>query len=317
MEITMRCNTGMGMRGAVWALCAFFVTLLAATAALAAAPAQKSFATPEDAANALVQAVKSRDRAATLAVLGNAGDWISSGDAAADRAAVERFVAAYETKHAIVRDGEKATLTLGDDDFPFAFPLVESGGKWRFDTEAGKEELLARRIGRNELSAITVLQAIVDAERDYASEDRNGDGVLAYAQKFASSPGKRDGLYWPTKGGEPPSPLGVLVAHAAGEGYKKSDAAPTPYHGYYYRMLTGQSKNAQSGAFNYVVRGRGIAGFAVVAYPANYGNSGIMTFMVNQDGKIYQADLGPQTKAKTEGLKLFDPGKSWSPVGAK
>jgi len=317
MRITTGVNRRKRMRQWIWLLPALFLTALVAAAAPAATSAQKTFATPEDAANALVQAAKSRNRAATLAVIGNASDWISSGDATADRATVERFVAAYEMKHTIVRNGDKATLRLGDDDFPFAFPLVQSGNQWRFDTDAGKEELLARRIGANELAAIQVLKAIIDAERDYASQDRNGDGVLAYAQKFASSPGRRDGLYWPANAGEPESPLGVLVAQAAREGYKKSDKGPTPYHGYYYRMLKGQGKNAESGAFNYVVRGRGIAGFAAVAYPARYGNSGIMTFIVNQDGKIYEADLGPQTRAKAEGVKVFDPGKGWSLVDTK
>ena len=152
-----------------------------------------------------------------------------SGDAVADRATRDRFVAAYDAKHAIVRDGDNATLTIGDDDYPFAFPIVKSGERWRFDTGAGKDELLARRIGRNELDAIKVLLAIVDAQRDYASEDRNGDGVLSYAQKFASSAGKRDGLYWPVKAGEPASPLGELVVRAAGEGYRKGTKGPAPY----------------------------------------------------------------------------------------
>jgi hypothetical protein len=319
MEITMRVdrgNKGAGASESVWLLLVLFVTVLAAAGARAAAPAQKTYASPEDAASALAQAVKAHDRAATLAALGNAGDWISSGDAAADRATGARFVAAYETKHAIVRDGDKATLTIGNDDYPFAFPIVKSGERWRFDTAAGKEELLARRIGENELDAIKVLQAIVDAEHDYASEDRNGDGVLAYAQKFASSPGKRDGLYWPAKAGEPSSPLGVLVARASGEGYRKNEKGPTPFHGYHYRMLRGQGKNAESGALDYVVRGRGIGGFAVVAYPARYGNSGIMTFIVNQDGKIYQKDLGPTTQAQAGKMQRFDPGKGWSPVKA-
>ncbi len=296
---------------------AVLMGVLVVTGARAADPAQKSFATPDDAVNALVQAVKARDRNAMLAALGNAGDWLSSGDATADKATVERFLSDYQEKHTIVHDGDKATLTIGNEDFPFAFPLVKSGDQWRFDTASGKDELLARRIGRNELYAIKVLQAIVDAEQEYASEDRTGDGVLAYAQRLASRPGKRDGLYWPAKAGEPESPLGVLVAQAAGEGYKQSDKHPTPYHGYFYRMLKGQGKNAESGAFDYVVRGRGIAGFAVVAYPARYGNSGIMTFIVNQDGKIYQADLGPGTKAKAEGMQRFDPGEGWSAVDAK
>ena len=310
-------NRRMAWRESARLVLVVLMGVLVVTGARAADSAQKSFATPDDAVNALVQAVKARDRNAMLAALGNAGDWLSSGDATADKATVERFLSDYQEKHAIVRDGDKATLTIGSEEFPFAFPLVKSGDRWRFDTAAGKDELLARRIGRNELYAITVLQAIVDAEQEYASEARTGDGVLAYAQRFSSRPGKRDGLYWPAKAGEPESPLGVLVAQAGGEGYKQSDKAPTPYHGYLYRMLKGQGKNAESGAFDYVVRGRGIAGFAVVAYPAKYGNSGIMTFIVNQDGKIYQADLGPGTKAKAEGMQRFDPGEGWSAVAAK
>ncbi len=178
----------------------------------------------------------------------------------------------------------------------------------------GGKELLARRIGANELDTIKVLQAIVDAEREYASRDRNGDGVFTYAQKFESAPGRHDGLYWPTKVGEAQSPLGPLIARAAAEGYRKSDQGPTPYHGYQYRMLKGQGKNAESGAFDYVLRGRGIGGFAVVAYPAKYGNSGIMSFIVNQDGKVYQSDLGPDTAKKASAMQRFDPVGGWSPV---
>jgi len=295
-------------------LSVLFLAGLVATAAHAAGAPQKTFTSPEDAAAALVQAVKAHDRTGTFAVLGDVADWISSGDAVADRATADRFVTAYEAKHAIVRDGDKATLTIGDDDFPFAFPLVKSGDAWHFDTAAGNDELLTRRIGGNELDAIKVLQAIADAEADYASEPRGRDGVVQYATKFASTPGKRDGLYWPTKEGEPPSPLGALVAEAAGEGYKTDQKSPTPYHGYFYRMLKGQGKNAESGAFDYVVRGREIAGFAVVAYPARYGNSGIMTFIINQDAKVYQADLGPGTREKASRMQRFDPGSGWSQV---
>lgn len=308
---------GRGVRGSAGLLLFLCSIVFVASSARAAAPAQRTFAMPEDAATALVQALKKRDRAAVLSVLGEASEWLSSGDATADRATADRFVSEYEQKHTIVRDGDKATLTIGSDDFPFAFPLVKSGERWRFDTAAGREELLARRIGGNELSAIRVLQAIVDAEHEYASEDRNGDGVVEYAQRFASRPGKRDGLYWPAKAGEPQSPLGELVAQAAGEGYKKGEGTPRPYHGYFYRMLKGQGTNAKSGSYDYVLRGRAIAGFAVVAYPARYGNSGIMTFIVNQDGDIYQSDLGPETKAKAEALQRFDPGKGWSRVDPK
>jgi Protein of unknown function (DUF2950) len=308
---TLRWKTAREWAGVLTSL---FFAAFVATEACAAAASQKTFASPEDATSALVQAVKSRDRTATIAVLGDAGEWMSSGDAIADRAAAERFVAAYEAKNVIARDGDKATLVIGEDGFPFAFPIIKSGERWRFDTAAGKEELLARRIGANELDTIKVLQAIVDAEREYASRDRNGDGVFTYAQKFESAPGRHDGLYWPTKAGDAQSPLGPLIARAAAEGYRKNDKGPTPYHGYYYRMLKGQGKNAESGAFDYVLRGRGIGGFAVVAYPAKYGNSGIMTFIVNQDGKVYQSDRGPDTAKEASAMQRFDPVGGWSPV---
>ena len=298
-------------------LLATIVAAFAAAGARAAAPGQTLFATPEDAVAALVQAIKAHDPAALRSVLGHAPGALSSGDRVADRALGEKFVAAYDAKHAIAKDGDTAKLTIGADDFPFAFPLVKAGDKWRFDTAAGQDELLARRIGENELYTIKVMQAIVDAQQEYASADRDGDGVLAYARKFASTKGKRDGLYWATKAGEPPSPLGELFVQAAGEGYKSKQGEPVPYHGYYYRMLGGQGKDAAGGAVDYVVRGRAIGGFAVVAHPAKYGSSGIMTFIVNQDGKVFQADLGPGTAAKAAAMKRFDPGTGWSQVPAK
>jgi hypothetical protein len=318
MEATMSdgrwYQTAIGKMGC--AVLALFASVAIGSAAFAAGT-QRHFASPEDAAQALVQALKAQDRPATLAVLGqDASSWISSGDTAADRAAVARFIAAYDAKHQVHQQDGKATLTLGTDDFPFAFPLVRSGERWRFDTAAGKGEMLARRIGENELSAIEVLQAIVDAQMDYASADRNGDGVVAYAQKFVSSPGKHDGLYWPVEPGQAPSPLGELLAKASSEGFKAKGKGPTPYHGYYYRLLKRQGKNASSGALDYVVGGRAIGGFAVVAYPARYGNSGIMSFIVNQDGKIYQSDLGPETQAKALKMNEYDPGPSWKPVDA-
>jgi Protein of unknown function (DUF2950) len=298
------------------------VTAILASLLLAASQAggagQRDFVSPEDAAQALVQAVKAQDRGATLSILGPDADaWISSGDPAADRASVARFAAAYDEQHRIALEGDKAVLMLGRENFPFAFPVARSSGRWRFDTEAGRNEMLARRIGANELGAIQVLQAIVDAQLEYASEDRDGDGIPAYAQKFASSPGKRDGLYWPQRNGEAQSPLGELMVRAADEGYQGSDSGPTPYHGYFYRILTGQGAHAPSGAIDYVVRGRAIGGFAVIAYPARYGNSGIMSFVVSQDAKIYQADLGPDTQEAAARIRLFDPGPGWSPAEAR
>ncbi|MCC7325719.1 MAG: DUF2950 domain-containing protein [Burkholderiales bacterium] len=296
-----------------------FVTLALAALGFAAgafaAPAQQAFATPDEAVAALVAAVKANDARALRAVLGYAGATLSSGDKVADRAATQGFVAEYDAKHSIARDGDTAKLIIGKEDFPFAFPLVKKGDQWRFDTASGIDELNARRIGENELSTIKVLQAIVDAQREYAAEDLDGDGVAQYARRLISSPGKRDGLYWPVKAGEKPSPLGQLVAGASAEGYgggKK--AGPRPFHGYYFRALKGQAASAGSAAYDYVVQGRAIGGFAVIAYPAKYGSSGIMTFMVNQDGKVFQADLGPSTQAKASAMQKFDPGKGWSPV---
>jgi hypothetical protein len=319
MEVSMgfdgRYNAAM-INTRSWTVAVLAACSVASFAGNAFAAQQRSFASPQEASTALIQAVKSQDRNAVLAVLGqDAAEWISSGDAAADRAAVARFTAAAKEKNGIVPKGDNAaTLTLGSDDFPFAFPIVRKNGRWRFDTAAGKEEMLARRIGDNELSAIKVMEAIVDAELEYATVDRDGDGLLTYAQRFESTAGKHDGLYWPAKQGEAASPLGPLLAQAEGEGFQKTEKSPTPYHGYYYRMLSGQGKYAPSGAIDYVIKGHAIGGFAVVAYPARYGNSGIMTFIVNQDGKIYQSDLGPDTQAKALQLKQFDPGPGWVPV---
>ncbi|HSQ80636.1 MAG TPA: DUF2950 domain-containing protein [Casimicrobiaceae bacterium] len=306
-----------GWRGAVVALLA--MCFAAPVGAATAATAQRSFDSAEAAASALVLAVRAHDRAAMLAILGaDAGNWISSGDASADRAAAAKFVAAYDQKHTIATDGEtRATLEIGPDDWPFAFPLVKAGAGWHFDTRAGKTELLARRIGANELAVINVMLAIVDAEHDYASADHNRNGVPEYAGKFISSPGKQDGLYWPTKAGEPESPLGPLVTGATAEGYTKSSKGPTPYHGYYFRMLKGQGPHAKGGASDYVVRGWRIGGFAAIAYPARYENSGVMTFMVNHDGVVYQKDLGPETAKIARRITRFDPGPGWTPTAPK
>ncbi|MDH4180761.1 MAG: DUF2950 domain-containing protein [Betaproteobacteria bacterium] len=283
----------------------------------AAAQTQRSFATPDLAVEALLQAVQAQDAAALVAVLGPAREWLFTGDRVADRAMTKSFADAYKAKHRIAAEGDKATLLIGADDYPFAFPLVRTGSEWRFDTEAGKDTLLARRIGGNELAAIEVLRAIVDAQIEYASADRNGNGVLEYARKFESSPGKRDGLYWKAKAGEPESPLGPLLAHASAQGYTKAKQGPTPYHGYLFRLLDGQGKPGAPDAVDYVVRGRTIGGFAAVAYPAKYGNTGIMTFVVNHDGVVHQADLGPKTAAIAGKTKRMVLGPAWTRVDAK
>jgi len=295
---------------------ALFVALCLATSAHAASEAsgQRVFKSADEAAAALVKSLKSNDTAGALAILGPGSDkWVRSGDAVADRAARDRFIELYDQKHVINETPDKgAVLAIGADDWPFAFPLVKSGAGWRFDTEGGKEELLFRRVGQNELTAINVMLAIVDAQREYASADRNRDGVREYARAFASTPGKHDGLYWKTNSGEPPSPLGELVVRASAEGYSGNKAGPTAYHGYYFRMLKGQSANAQGGALDYMVRGHMIGGFAVVAYPAQYANSGVMTFIVNHDGIVYQKDLGSATASIASKMTRFDPSQGWT-----
>ena len=277
------------------------------------AKAQQSFNSPDDAAAALASAVKSGTRPDLLKVLGTGGeDIIDSGDEVADKAAREKFLAAYDAKHAVKVDGKKASLILGADDFPFPIPLVHAKAGWEFDTDQGRREILYRRIGRNELDAIQTSLAFVDAENEYADKDR-GDGVGVYAQRIVSSPGKKDGLYWPSDNND--SPLGQLAADASAEGYK-AGSEPQPYHGYYYRILTRQGASAPGGALNYVVKGKLIGGFALVAYPADYGNSGVMTFIVSHSGTIYQKDLGEDTEARARSMTSFDPDKSWKKVEA-
>ena len=275
------------------------------------AQAQQSFGNPDEAATALAGAVKSGNKQDILKVLGAGGeDIISSGDDVADTAARNKFVAAYDAKHAVKVDGKKASLIVGADDFPFPIPLVHTKAGWEFDTDEGRKEILYRRIGRNELDAIETSLAFVDAENDYADKDR-GEGVGVYAQHIVSSPGKKDGLYWPSDNNE--SPLGQLAAEASAEGYKAGNE-PQPYHGYYYRILTQQGASAPGGAMSYIVNGKMIGGFGLVAYPADYGNSGVMTFIVNHAGTVYQKDLGEDTEARAKSITSFDPDKTWTKV---
>ncbi|MDC7787135.1 DUF2950 domain-containing protein [Rhodoplanes sp. TEM] len=284
---------------------------------LAAAPAvaPRGFETPQAAADALFEAAKARDRKAVVAILGPAvRDWIVSGDPVQDQARVARFVDAYAKKSAIVPEGgARAVLTVGDDGFPFPFPLVKTGTRWRFDPEAGREEVLNRTIGRNELAAIQTLLAVVDAQRDYAARLHQEGGAAAYARRFRSSPGKKDGLFWPAAQGEPESPLGPLVADAVREGYR-AKGGPVPFHGYHFRMLTAQGPKAPGGAYDYLAGGRLIGGFAALAWPARYGISGIKTFAVNHEGVVYEADLGPDTGRIAPRIDAFDPDARWTKV---
>ena len=261
-----------------------------------------------------VAASRANDTAALDKILGPEGrDIVHSGDAQADKNALGRFVAAYDAGHKLASAGPtKATLTVGSDEWPLPVPLVKGADGWRFDTAAGKEELLARRIGRNELITIDACKAFVDAQREYASSDR-GDGILDYAQRFMSTPGKKDGLYWPAKAGEPQSPLGPLFAKAQAAGYAPgASGKPQPFNGYYFRILQGQGPAAKGGAYSYLAHGKMMGGFALIATPATYGVSGVMTFMVNQDGQVFQKDLGPNTRAVATQIKTFDPGPGWT-----
>ena len=275
--------------------------------------AQQSYPTPEEAASALVAAAKSGPRE-ILKVLGrSADDIVSSGDEIADADIRARFVSMYDAKHAIKAEGNrKATLMLGPEDFPFPIPLVNTKDGWEFDTDEGRIEVLRRRVGRNELDAIQTALAFVDAQNEYADKDR-GDGAGVYAQRFLSSAGKKDGLFW--RDDSDPSPLGALVAEASAEGYKLGEG-PVPYHGYYFRILKRQGPDAPGGALNYVVKGKMIGGFALIAWPAEYGKSGVKTFLVNHAGTVYEKDLGSRTDFVAPRTTLFNPDQTWKKVDA-
>jgi hypothetical protein len=285
--------------------------VLALQSAALAAPAQKTFASMDEAVNALVVAIRAADRKALVEILGPQGSpLVWSGDDVADRAAFQRFVAAYDRAHRLEGGGGKVVLYVGDDDFPFPIPLVPDGPRWRWDTDAGDDELLTRWIGENELSVIQVCLAYVDAQREYYSRRT---GILEYAQRLESTRGKRDGLFWEAKPGEPESPLGPLVARARAAGYPLPPrGGPVPYHGYFYRILFAQGPDAPGGAYDFVVKGHMIGGFALVAYPATYGVSGIMTFVVSHDGVVYQKDLGPKTSQLANAMRTYNPDRSWS-----
>jgi len=311
--MTMREKKSMARPGFLVTLCVLGV----ATTIHAAAPAQKTYATPEEAVAALVAAAKADDTGALLEILGpDAKPLITSGDPVADETTRARFVQSYDEAHEIVPGPDDTkVLQTGKDQWPLALPLANTAKGWRFDTAAGKDEILTRRIGKNELATIQTCLAYVDAQREYYDRNPQGDALPQYAQHAASSQGKKDGLYWDTGEGEPPSPLGELFASARGQGYKPGEGKPAPYHGYYYRILKAQGPNAPGGAYDYVVRGKMIGGFALVAYPAEYGSSGVMTFIVNHDGVVYEKDFGPDTTKVAQAMKTFDPDDTWTKIG--
>lgn len=278
------------------------------------AAAQQSFESPQAGVTALIKAMKANDESELRAIFGAGGSkLLRSGDSVADALNRAAFSKSYDEANKVVLEGKaQATLVIGKDEWPMPIPLVKYSDGWRFDTVKGKNEILKRRIGRNELATMQVCLAIVDAEREYATKYLDGDGVPVYASRFISHPGKHDGLYWPAQSNEAPSPLGELLASAADEGY----AGPgmlrhEPYHGYYYRILT-HGEDAPNGTKDYIIKGKMIGGFAVIAYPARYGASGVKSFLVNHDGVIYENDLGQNSKAVSAAITTFSPREGWA-----
>jgi hypothetical protein len=280
-------------------------------------PQAATYQTPEAAVDALVAALRSNDDKELHRILGTGSDeLLSSGDEVADANGKAQFLKLYDEKHGLeTKDESTRILDVGATDWPLPIPVVKGDSGWYFDTPAGLDEMLSRRIGRNELDVIQVCLAIHDAQREYAAADDDGNGWREYAQKFKSSPGKHDGLFWIPKEGEPPSPLGVLVAAANAEGYQpRTDGSegPRPYHGYYYRILTSQGPDAPGGSLNYITKGHMIGGFGVVAWPAEYGNSGLKTFITSHHGDVYEKDLGDDTDKIARTMTAFNPDPSWT-----
>jgi hypothetical protein len=277
------------------------------------AAAQKTFSSADAAVTALVDAAKAADRSQLDPLFGpGAEEVLPSGDPVADRAAREQFVTRAGERTHLERVGDDfAVLSVGNDDWPFPIPLVRENGAWRFDTEAGKTEILNRRIGRNELYTIQTMQEYVNAQRDYARRQKAATGVKEYAQRLVSTPGKHDGLYWETKAGEDESPIGPLFASATREGYRPGGASPEPFHGYLYKVLSAAGSNAPGGSHSYLEKGRQTRGFALLAYPVHYGSSGVMTFQVNEQGVVFQKDLGPKTADLASHISVYDPDDSW------
>jgi hypothetical protein len=296
---------------------AALVLALTALVTVKAADMGKSFASPEEAEAALGAAVSAQDTNAFNVIFGSAAADLQNPDRVQAANDLSTFAAAFNQTRRIVHESDsRCVLEVGDKFWPFPVPIVKKDGQWVFDTEAGKEELLNRRIGGNELEALRAARAYVAAQREYAEQDYDGDGVLEYAQKFISTPGSKDGLYWePDSDGEL-SPLGPLVAHAQALGYtarsRETSEATEPFHGYYFKILTQQGQHAPGGKYSYVINGNMIGGFALVAWPANYSNSGVMTFIVNQQGRVYQQDLGPKTAKLAARMKAYDPDETWT-----
>jgi hypothetical protein len=283
----------------------------------ASAADEQTFDSPLEAVHALVMAATIHDTNALHLIFGQAGHELISPDAVQATEEYRLFIQHLAEKTQLITNSDaNITLKIGADGWPFPIPLVKQDGKWFFDTAAGRQEILARRIGMDELGVNNVCDAYVSAQREYASEDRLGNGVLAYAQFLRSTPGSHDGLFWPAKPDEELSPLGPLIAQARVEGYHRTarmlNDQQAPYHGYYFKILTAQGKHAPGGKYDYIINGRMIAGFALVAWPAEWGNTGVMTFIVNQQGRIYQKNLGSKTVKIAKAMTAYDPDDTWT-----
>ena len=293
------------------------VLLTSRTSAAQAISGQKTFSTPSEAVKNLMDAARSGDPAQLVPIIGpQAGALIASGDLGAAKQVLANFVKAYDEKHAISSEAQGFEfLQVGTGDWPFPFPIVRDGETWYFDIDRGNEEILDRRVGRNELGAIAVCEGYVQSQKDYAAKGHDGNTHGIYAQQFHSDPGKQNGLYWPVSKGQPESPMGPLVASAALENSSpQSVGDPAPYYGYFYKILTAQGPDAPGGEKSYIVDGRLTGGFALIAYPAKYGSSGVMTFIVNLDGVVYQQDLGDQTTDSASKITAYNPDSSWQPA---
>jgi Protein of unknown function (DUF2950) len=286
---------------------------------LMAATSQKRFASPEDALKGLVEAVKTKDKAALDQIFGPSGKDLRSSDEVQAATEFEEFTKHVAEKTSLVKENDsRVIIYIGNENWPFPIPLIKLNGQWFFDTEAGKEEVLNRRIGEDELTAILVCRTYVKAQREYVLKDWDGDGILAYAQKLRSDPGTKNGLFWKHAPGEAVSPLGELVAQARIEGYKKEKTVfkeqPVPFHGYYFKILTKQGEHASGGQYDYIINGNMVGGFGLVAFPSNWGKSGVMTFIVSQQGKVYQKNLGSDTMKIAQEMQSYDPDEMWALV---
>ena len=319
---TMQRNSLLGsLRGMAFIAALLVTAALVASwsAPLMAQSPQKLFASPEEALKSLVDAVKTHDKAALEQIFGPSAKDLHSSDEVQATAEFESFAKHVAEKTNLVKENDsRAIIHIGNENWPFPIPVVKKNGQWFFDTEAGQEEILNRRIGEDELTAILVCRSYVEAQREYVLKDWDNDGILAYAQKLRSDPGKKNGLFWRHAAGEPVSPLGELVARARIEGYKKEKSVfkeqPTPFHGYYFKILTQQGRNAPGGKYNYIANGNMVGGFALIASPSDWGKSGVMTFIVNQQGKVYQKNLGPDTMKIAQKMNAYDPDKTWTLV---